>query len=615
MSAPVRMSNVDAAWLGMDSPDNLMMVTAVLRLEAHVDRSRLIEVLGHRLLARYPKFSQRPLPSGTPFEQPVWTDDPDFDLDRHVVEAGERVGDEGLTTLVSDLLGRPLDMRHSPWQFHLVDLLEQAGGPPITALVARLHHCIADGIALASVLLSLTDDSPDVSPEVVQEVVTTNVRDPRRPGLRLRVTQGSADVADVTGVDPLVPRTLRQAWVAVRFGWGVVATGLGLLFANRDPRTRLNGRIGAAKGAAWTGGMDLDLVKGVAGALDATVNDVLLAVTAGALRRHLLAHGDRAHDLRIFVPVDLRPRDQQVPASLGNRFGIVFIKLPVAEADPVARVRAVHDRMRAVKASRQAASTFAILAIVGALPAWGHRLAVRVLGAKSTAIVTNVPGPREPVFLAGARLGTLVFWVPQAGSVGLGVSILSYAGKVTVGVAADRNLVPDPAALTASVEAELADVVRLAGPGAVTMRELAFSSALVQELVAEVQQEYVHRYGGPDRTPVDPDEFAAPYGTFLVAMLDGEPIGCAGLRRHDDGVAEVKRMYVRPSHRRRGHARRMLSALEQWARERGYRRVVLETGLEQPEAIALYTSAGYEPVAGFGHYKDSELSRSFGRDL
>ena len=131
-----------------------------------------------------------------------------------------------------------------------------------------------------------------------------------------------------------------------------------------------------------------------------------------------------------------------MPLDAGQPFGIVFVRLPVSEPDPVARVRAVRERMGRVKAGAQAASTFAILAIVGALPSWAHRLAVRVLGAKSSAVVTNVPGPREPVFLAGARLERLVFWVPQAGTIGLGVSILSYAGDVTVGVAADRKVVP-----------------------------------------------------------------------------------------------------------------------------------------------------------------------------
>lgn len=576
------MSSVDAAWLGMDSPDNLMMVTGVMRLDERLDRDRLLRVLEDRLLARYPKFTMRAVPSRAPFEAPVWAVDPDFDLGRHVVTADPIHSDAEITGLVSRLLGAPLDMRHAPWQFHLVDVTAGPDGVrPRTAVVARLHHCLADGMALASVLLSLTDEHPDREP--------------------------SSSVAAQAARLPLGPR----------FAGQVVRTGLGLLFAARDPRTRLRGRLGREKGAAWTEGLDLALIKRVATALDATVNDVLLAVVAGAIRRHLLGHGDRAHDVRIFVPVDLRPPDEPVPSTLGNRFGIVFITLPVAEPDPVARVRATHERMAAVKAGAQASATFAILAIVGALPVWGHRLAVRILGAKSTAVVTNVPGPREPVFLAGARVTSLVFWVPQAGTIGLGVSVLSYAGQVTIGVAADRNLVPDPAQLVAGVEAELRELVRRTIPvdGPVELRAVEIDSRLARSLVDEVQQEYVRRYGGPDRTPVDPGEFAAPDGAFLVATRNGTAIGCAGMRRHQDGVVEVKRMFVRVEHRRRGHGRRMLRALEDWAREQGYRRVVIETGAAQPEAIALYVGAGYQPVEGFGHYRDSELSRSFARDL
>jgi GNAT superfamily N-acetyltransferase len=269
-----------------------------------------------------------------------------------------------------------------------------------------------------------------------------------------------------------------------------------------------------------------------------------------------------------------------------------------------------------VKAAEQAASTFAILAIVGALPTWGHRLAVRILGAKGSAVVTNVPGPQRQDFLAGARLVRAVFWVPQTGSVGLGVSILSYAGDVTVGVAADCNLVPDPQELTAAVHVELDALVRRALPsvGEVVLEEVSFESDLAQSLIDEVQQELVRRYGGPDETPVDPAEFAAPDGTFLVAMLGDEPIGCAGLRRHG-GDAEVKRMFVRIEHRRRGHARRMLAELERWAADHDYTRVVLETGLAQPEAMALYEAVGYQAIEGFGHYRDYPSSRSYAKDL
>ena len=147
------------------------------------------------------------------------------------------------------------------------------------------------------------------------------------------------------------------------------------------------------------------------------------------------------------------------------------------------------------------------------------------------------------------------------------------------------------------------------------IEEVAFDSALAEELIAEVQLEYVERYGGPDRTPVDSMQFAPPHGAFFVATVGGELIGCAGLRRHDDDVVEVKRMFVRTAHRRRGHARALLRALEERARANGYHRVVLETGLAQPEAIALYTTDGYAPIDGFGHYKDAPLSRSFAKDL
>ena len=609
-----RMSNVDAAWLGMDSPDNLMMVTAVLRLDRPVDRERLRDVLAHRLVERYPKFRLRPLPSGSPFEQPVWADDPEFTLDRHLVDAGRVADDGGLGAVVSRLLSTPLDMRHSPWQFHVVSGLATVDGRAASALVVRLHHCIADGIALASVLLSLTDDEAVVG----QAAADVAGRDPRRPGIRTRLTAGSHDLVPVAGVDPLAPRSLRQAVDAVVFGWRVLSTGVGLLLATRDPRTRLAGRLGTDKVAAWSRPLDLGVVKRVAAALDATVNDVLLAVTAGALRRHLAAHGEVPHDLRVFVPVDLRPRGEPVPATLGNRFGIVFVKLPLSVADPVARVRAVHDRMAAVKAGAQAASTFAILAVVGAL---------LVLGAPpgSAGARRQVDGHRHQRARAdGTRLpGRCPAGAPDVlGAAGR----LGRAGcehpELRRGRDDRRGRGPQPGARPAG--AGRGGGGRAGRPGAghagcPRRRRTARRSAVRLRARAVAGRRgpagVRRRYGGQDETPIDPAEFAPPDGSFLVARVGGTPIGCAGMRRHGDGTVEVKRMFVRVEHRRRGHARRLLAALEDRARAQGCRRVVLETGLAQPEAIALYESAGYTPIAGFGHYKDAPLSRSFARDL
>jgi GNAT superfamily N-acetyltransferase len=151
--------------------------------------------------------------------------------------------------------------------------------------------------------------------------------------------------------------------------------------------------------------------------------------------------------------------------------------------------------------------------------------------------------------------------------------------------------------------------------GELFIRPLSYGDPVVRALEAELQQEYVNRYGGEDETPVDDGQFDPPDGLFLVGFVGSEPVASGGFRRHDDGVAEIKRMYVAADHRGVGFARRLLSELEGRAAAAGYRRVVLMTGLAQPEAVALYQSSGYEPIEPFGLYAESELVRCFGKDI
>jgi WS/DGAT/MGAT family acyltransferase len=423
------MASADAAWLGIDAPDNLMMVTAVLRLHGGLDWPRFADVVAQRIVARYPTFRlravRRPGPLGS-----VWSDDLVFDLDAHIVPDALVAGNESeLADVVSDLLGTPLDMTRPPWQFHLVD-----GPNGDSTVVARLHHCIGDGIALASVLLSLTDDTDQ--PVAVSADLAGN-----------SVVIGSRGTVG-----------LRRLGDALRVGAGVVATGARVLTFPRDARTCLHAPLGIRKGAAWTGPIELDRLKDIGRAYGVTVNDVALAVTAGALRSYLLAHGERPRDLRIFIPVNVRPPNQPVSTTLGNRFGLIFLSLPISVAEPDRRVRAVHQRTRQLKAGQQAAATFVLLRTIGLAPRWAQRLSARLLGAKSSAVITNVQGPSRPLTLAGSPVGSVVFWVPQTGSVGLGLSILSYAGTVTVGIAADRNVIGDPSELADAVEAEIAEL-------------------------------------------------------------------------------------------------------------------------------------------------------------
>ncbi len=148
-----------------------------------------------------------------------------------------------------------------------------------------------------------------------------------------------------------------------------------------------------------------------------------------------------------------------------------------------------------------------------------------------------------------------------------------------------------------------------------TFRALPYDDPVSQDLVAAVQQEYVQRYGGPDEAVVEPGEFLPPHGLFLVAEVDGRPAGCGAWRAVEPGVVEIKRVYVDPGFRRRGLAQEIVALLERSAAAAGHRAVVLNTGDRQPEALALYADAGYEPVSGYGIYACSPGAVFLGKSL
>ena len=150
---------------------------------------------------------------------------------------------------------------------------------------------------------------------------------------------------------------------------------------------------------------------------------------------------------------------------------------------------------------------------------------------------------------------------------------------------------------------------------AVRLRAVSYDDPVARYLVEAVQQEYVVRYGGPDSAVVDVADFLPPRGTFLVAEVDGVPAACGAWRVHEDGIVEIKRLYVEPAFRRRGLAQLIMQALEESALRAGHRAVVLNTGLRQPEALALYARLGYRDVPGYGIYADERDARFLGKEL
>ena len=451
-------SPADAVPLRSDQPTNMTMITGVMTFDGALDFERFKATLVARLLARYGRFRQRvrePLLIGFP----RWEDDPTFDLEAHVHRAGlPAPGDQqALQALVSDLMSTPLDFSKPLWQVHVVE-----GGAEGSALVVRLSHSIADGLALVQVLLSLADTEPDAPPPALPEAtredeVSGSILDPALAGYRLlRGSLHRARAVLHAGRETLSDRE-RLVDASLLAAAGAISLGK-LILTPPDRQTVFRGPMGVAKRAVWSAPLSLEEVKAIGRAVNGTVNDVLLTAMAGALRRYLEGRGQPTDGLNIraLVPVNLRGPDEL--HLLGNRFGIVFLDLPVGVRDPYRRLGVLKQRMDDIKNSAEAAMTFGLLSVLGLAPTAIDRRALTMLADKATVIVTNVPGPREQLYLAGSPLRGFMFWIPIPAGLGLGISILSYRGEVTVGVSTDAGLIPDPEAIIAAFHAELEEM-------------------------------------------------------------------------------------------------------------------------------------------------------------
>ncbi len=441
------MAKVDTAWLRMERPTNLMMITGVLILTERLDLQRLQQVIARRFLA-YPRFRHKAVDlNGTT----MWEQDDSFDLDRHVVAARlpDPAGQAELQALASELASTPLDRARPLWQFHLVERCD--GG---SAVVCRIHHCYADGIALVRVILSMTDPTRRArAAAVATGPVPEAAREVPAAAHGLGLLQEPIELAWKVGgkiVETGLDLSLHPTHAAaMALDGGQIATDLvHALSLPDDPDTLLRGELDTGKRCAWAEPLDLDEVKAIGRAIGCTVNDVMLAAAAGALRSHLLGRGEAVDGLtiRATVPVNLRPLDQA--HQLGNQFGLVFLDLPIGEHNPIRRVELVAERMCELKQSKQALVTYGVLAALGMAPMPVQRMVTDMLSRKASLVATNVPGPQVPLYLGGAAIGAMVSWVPQTGGIGLGLSILSYHGKMHFGIMADRRRVPDPDDIT-----------------------------------------------------------------------------------------------------------------------------------------------------------------------
>jgi diacylglycerol O-acyltransferase / wax synthase len=448
-----RMSRVDTAWLRMDNDVNLMMIVGVWLLTPAITLEALRERIEAKLL-KYERFRQKAVADAMGAN---WVADEHFDIKQHVLpaklhrQAGESER-HALQRLCGELAMTPLDAVKPLWQFHLIEHYE--GG---SALIARIHHCIGDGIALISVMMSITDGGADPPKRRQRGPAAGSAEEPaEHDWLSDAVLKPLTDIAiKAIGMygggmaksmemlsNPTQP--LLGSMDMARTGYKVMGDVAALAVMPDDSPTLLKGKPAGRKVVAWSEPMSLDDVKTIGKGLNCSVNDVLLGCVAGAIGEYLRGRGEEpaGKEIRAMVPVNLRPLDKAW--QLGNRFGLAPLVLPIGIDNPVARTYAVHQRMNELKGSYQPLLAFAVLAMSGLFIKPVQDAVLGMFAKKATAVMTNVPGPLVPLKFCGSTLRQTMFWVPSSGDIGVGVSILSYGGGVQFGLITDAALCPEP---------------------------------------------------------------------------------------------------------------------------------------------------------------------------
>ena len=458
-----RMSKVDTAWLRMDSASNLMMIVGVWILKPPVSYDDLCERVEGSLL-KFRRFKQRVVKDSA---GATWVDDKSFDISKHIVveklpKVAKGQEQNALQDRVALLAMQPLDTRRPLWQLHLIENYD--GG---SVLIVRIHHCIADGIALIAVSMSMVDGGaqpPERAPKAEKRGGLEGAEDWIAGTLIKSLTQLAVKTLGKTGDN--VANTLemltdpKQGMVntvgMAKIAYQLASDAAALVLMPDDSPTRLKGTPGTTKRVAWCQPIPLDEVKAVGKALNCSLNDVLLSCVAGAIGEYLRALGDdtTGQEIRAMVPVNLRPIEHAY--KLGNNFGLAPLVLPIGLENPIERVYEVRRRMGALKGSMQPLLAFGMLALAGTLIKPAQEAMLNLFSKKTTAVMTNVPGPKEKLKFCGSTLEQSLFWVPQSGSVGLGVSILSYGGGVQFGIISDATLCPDPQKIIDEFEPEFA---------------------------------------------------------------------------------------------------------------------------------------------------------------
>ncbi len=495
------MSAQDALWLTMDRPNNLMVIDSVMWFKSPLDWSAVEQVVLERLVEPFAVFRSRPQQRGSSW---VWEELEDFDISDRIrhVELADGAGFEQLRRFIGSQRSVEFDRSQPMWVMYCISNLTMDDGTIGSALLSRCHHSIADGIRLTQAVMGLCDLDPADVPAVgrslphggsklgvIRKAVRKAVSDTVDLGRTAsRAAAGAASAVgsslfkgDVQSASATVAQDSREIFT---FGLGAIksperfmdvsllvsspdnravndAASVGkLLLAGESVATVWSGEPSIEKDAGWAQAIDLDTVKRVGRDTGTTVNDVLLTAVAGALGQYLREKGDDGVDeVMWMVPVSVAPVEPGVPKELGNHFALVALRMPIAAGPALDRLAQMHARMDRIKRSDEALLTFGVQRGIAAAPNLLSVGLTNYFANKAVGVLTNVPGPRSPMRLAGTEVAGILGWAPCSGNQPLTICIFSYNGTVSIGFGADKTLVPDVNRLSELVFEEFGQIV------------------------------------------------------------------------------------------------------------------------------------------------------------
>jgi len=439
MDKPLK--RIDHMMWDAEAPNSLVTIAGLMVFKTPVKKEKVVQVVKDRLL-RFERFQKKiVVKEGSP----MWRDDEFFQLHthiHHIALPGKGTYAE-LQECISDLISQPLNYHKPLWDIHLIDNYNKG-----SVILWRVHHAVGDGMGLVKVVFSLTGKTASESLKLL------DVKPPIKKS-KEKILNSIAHTGQSTYEEAMHllknPSLLRHSLEGTLQATSEIKD---LLFG-KTLHTIYKGQLGMAKKAAFTEPLPLETFRMIAHNHGAKINDVLLALVAGAIRKHLLLHKQKAAEgLKVIIPVNLRKENEET--VLHNEFSFMSLDLPVNLSSFKKRINYIKNKTAMLKPSAEPLLLNELVHIMADfIPAAPKQLLLEQMGKHIAGVITNVPGPRHPIFLAGKKVEDIMFWVSHTTTLGVGITLMSYNGKVYFGVVTDIGLVNDPDVITSAFTAEL----------------------------------------------------------------------------------------------------------------------------------------------------------------